>query len=69
MEQYKPVEVTIRIWGKSEEDAQYLKNSIQEFINTNGKEGRYIDARRTADILNRWQDNIFIKNHIINYYK
>lgn len=65
----KVIKVEFNVWASSEEDGIALRKAIGEFIDWHGQQGRKVSARKLADAIGRWQENPFVRNHIINYFR
>lgn len=65
----KIVKIEFNIYANSEEEGQSLRKAICDFIDWHGQLGRKVTASKLADAINKWQDNVFVKNQIIDYFK
>lgn len=59
----KVVNISFNIWANGEEEAVELKKAICNFIDSYGKQGRKVTARKFTEAINNWQNNVFVKNY------
>lgn len=65
----KGFEVKFNVFAESQEEADLATIAFKQFINENAQQGRAVTAAKLVNAMNKWKDNSFIKNHIINYFK
>ena len=65
----KVVKIEFNIWANNEKEGAMLKKAICDFIEWHGQRGKKVSADKLANAINRWQDNMLVRNSIINYFK
>lgn len=65
----KVVNISFNIWANNEDEAVELKKNICEFIDWFGQRGIKVSASKLSEAIVRWQNNILVKNSIINHFK
>lgn len=61
-------EVKFNIYANSQEEANEVSQNIKDFIAENAKNQIAITANKVSKAIKNWKSNIFVKNHIINYF-
>ena len=61
--------IQFQIYAESEVDVADARQAIIGFINELAQQGIAVDARKIADGLPHWKDNVFIKNRVIDFFK
>lgn len=61
--------ITFNIYAKDDEEAEKGRKAIIEFINTMGKYGAMVSGDKIAEAVAHLQDNTFVFNQIINFFK
>ena len=65
----KVVKIEFNVWANSEEEGNELRKAICDFIAWHGERGVKVTASKMTEAIIRWQDNVFVKNSIINHFK
>lgn len=65
----KVVNISFNVWANSEDEAKELRQSICDFIDWFGQRGMKVTASKLSEAINRWQNNILVKNSVINHFK
>lgn len=60
--------VSFNVWAGSEAEANELSAAFGAFIDWFGARGIKVKAKDVTAAVNSWQGNVFIRNHIINYF-
>ena len=61
--------IQFQIYAESEQDVADARKAIIGFINELAQQGVAVNARKIADELPHWKDNVFIKNRVLNFFK
>ena len=61
--------ITFNIYAESEQEAEEARMAIVAFIGEHAKHGRAVTARKVAKAVSNWDENVIVKNQIINYFK
>lgn len=64
----KGFEVKFNIYANSQEEADEVSQTIKDFIAENAKNQVAITANKVSKAIKNWKSNVFVKNHIINYF-
>lgn len=64
----KGFEVKFNIYANSQEEADEASQTIKDFIAENAKNQVAITANKVSKAIKNWKSNVFVKNHIINYF-
>lgn len=64
----KGFEVKFNIYANSQEEANETSQTIKDFIAENAKNQVAITANKVSKAIKNWKSNVFVKNHIINYF-
>ena len=64
----KGYEVRFNIYANSQEEADMATQAIKAFISEHAKHGRAVTAKKVADAISRWKNNVLVRNKIINYF-
>lgn len=64
----KGFEVKFNIYANSQEEADEASQIIKDFIAENAKNQVAITANKVSKAIKNWKSNVFVKNHIINYF-
>lgn len=64
----KGFEVKFNIYANSQEEADEASQAIKDFIAENAKNQVAITANKVSKAIKNWKSNVFVKNHIINYF-
>lgn len=64
----KGFEVKFNIYANSQEEADKASQTIKDFIAENAKNQVAITANKVSKAIKNWKSNVFVKNHIINYF-
>lgn len=67
-EQLKGFPITFNIYAHNEQEVEHLKTAIVAFIDQHARQGRAVDAERTAQAIARWDSNPFIRSQVIKYF-
>ena len=65
----KGYEIKFCIYADSEQEADDARQAIVSFISEHAHAGRAVTGRKIVDAINRWKDNIIVRNRIINFLK
>lgn len=65
----KIVNISFNVWANDEKEAEELKASVCNFIDWFGQRGIKVTASKLSDAINRWQNNVLVKNSVINHFK
>lgn len=65
----KIIKIEFNVWANDEAEGEMLKKAVCDFIAWHGQQGRKVTAKKLADAINNWQNNLFVRNQIINYFK
>ena len=61
--------IHFNIYAENDMEVEECRKAIVEFINIHARQGRAVTADKVTQALNRWDKNILVKNHIINFFK
>lgn len=61
--------ITFNIYAQDDEEAENGRNAIIQFINIMGQYGAMVSGNKIAEAVANLNNNQFIKNQIINFFK
>lgn len=61
--------ITFNIYAKDDEEAEKGRKAIIQFINIIGNYGAMVSGEKIAEAVASLNNNQFIKNQIINFFK
>ena len=61
--------ITFNVYAHNEQEVEHLRKAIVAFIDQHARQGRAVDAERTAQAVARWDSNPLVRTQIINYFK
>ncbi len=61
--------VTIPVYGESEEEATVMRQAWVDFANGLRSHGCVASATKTAEALRMWDKNVIVRNAITKHYK
>ena len=61
--------ITFNIYAKDDEEAESGRKAIIQFINIMGQYGAMVSGNKIAEAVANLNNNQFIKNQIINFFK
>ena len=61
--------ITFNIYAESEQEAEEARMAIVAFIGQHARQGRAVTGRKIAQAIANWDNNLIVKNQIINYFK
>lgn len=64
----KGYEVKFNIYANNQEEADMATQAIKAFISEHAKQGRAVTAKKVADAIGKWKNNVLVRNRIINYF-
>ena len=64
----KVVKISFNIWANNDAEGEELKKWICAVIDYFGEKGIKVSASKLSKAISKWQDNVFIKNNVINYF-
>ena len=64
----KIVNINFNVWANNEEEAFELRKALGEFVDWFGQRGIKVSADKLTTAINNWQNNILVKNSIINHF-
>lgn len=64
----KGYEVKFNIYANSQDEADMAAQVIKAFISEHAKQGRAVTAKKVADAIGKWKNNVLVRNRIINYF-
>lgn len=64
----KGYEVKFNIYANSQDEADMATQAIKAFISEHAKQGRAVTAKKVADAIGKWKNNVLVRNRIINYF-
>ena len=64
----KIVKISFNIWANNDAEGEELKKCIYAFIDCLGEMGIKVSASKLSKAISKWQNNVFIKNNVINYF-
>ena len=62
-------EIRFQIYAECEEEAEYARQALVEFIAEHARHGRAVTGKKLADAVRNWKSNPIVRNRIINYFK
>lgn len=65
----KIVNISFNVWANDEREAEELNKAVCDFIDWFGQRGIKVTASKLSDAINRWQNNILVRNSVINHFK
>ena len=65
----KIVNISFNVWANDEKEEEELKAAVCNFIDWFGQRGIKVTASKLSEAINRWQNNILVKNSVINHFK
>lgn len=65
----KVLNVTIPVYGETEEEATAMRQAWVNFANGLLAHGCVVSATKTTEALRMWDKNILVKNAITKHYK
>lgn len=65
----KIVNISFNVWANDDKEAEALKKAFCDFIDWFGQRGIKVTASKLTNAVNNWQNNILVKNSVINYFK
>ena len=60
--------LTFEIYAHNEQEVEEARQAIVDFIRQHAKENRAVTAKKIAQAIPKWQNNILVKNQIINFF-
>lgn len=60
----KPYKVEIYLYAENEDEAAEAKQAAYEFVSDNYNRGNIVTARKFADTLQRFKNNVFVTNFL-----
>lgn len=61
--------ITFNIYAQDDEEAENGRKAIIQFINIIGQHGAMVSGNKIAEAVANLNNNQFIKNQIINFFK
>ena len=61
--------ITFNIYAESAEDAEEARQALISFIAQHARQGRAVTGRKIAEAVGRWDQNLLVRNQIINFFK
>lgn len=65
----KVVNISFNVWANDDNEAEALKKAFCDFVDWFGQRGIKVTASKLTNAVNNWQNNILVKNSVINYFK
>lgn len=60
----KPYKIEIYLYAESEQEAQEAKQAAYEFVNDNYGRGVLVTAKKFADTVRKYKDNLLVTNFL-----
>lgn len=61
--------INFEVYAYNEKEVEELRSAIVGFISFHAQQGRPVLAKKAAQAIRGWDQNPFVKNKIINYFK
>ena len=61
--------ITFNIYAESAEEAEEARQALISFIAQHARQGRAVTGRKIAEAVGRWDQNLLVRNQIINFFK
>lgn len=55
--------ITFNIYAESPEEAELATQAIKDFISAKARVGVAVTAKKVADAVDKWRDNVFVTNY------
>lgn len=68
MENDKIVTITFKVWANSDTEAEILSRELGLFVDNQGKQGRKVTASKLTEAIQKWSNNLLVKNTINSYF-
>lgn len=64
----KTVTIQFKVWASDEADGIVLSQALGAFVDELGSMGKKVSATKLTEAINKWKDNLLVRQAILNHF-